>query len=86
MKLSKAQFLDWLDDPVTEVVMQFLRDWNKAWAQAVVDNVMAGHVLGTKEQEVIHAKREVMEDIFNLQYEDIENFYSGDINADSTTS
>lgn len=76
MKISKEQWNEWQDNPVTQAVMAHLADHRKELEQVWRDRLRQATDLADPTIQHFHAacmaKDEVIEDLLGLTYEDVE--------------
>jgi hypothetical protein len=71
-------FDDWLSNPVTEWVWQYLRDFQSAAGERMHAKWANGAVLTEMEQVDNRARIQTFNDLVTLTYDDIANFYRKD--------
>ena len=86
LTINKQQFDDWLEHPVTQDFIQYFRDVDQAIVNATAEAIADGTIVSEETQIEISAKREIIGDVIELTFEEIESFYTEDEYGNSQTS
>ncbi len=74
--LSKQQYQEWIEDPTTQEVLRYLSDFAEAMDQELLVAIRSGRVVSEEDQRVHQAKKVMVQDLAELEFEDIERFYA----------
>lgn len=75
MQVSPEQFEDWLENPVTEVFMKYLKDSVKDESESVADLISGGGYISEMEQAKIGSVCVTLTSISEIELEEILEFY-----------
>jgi hypothetical protein len=78
MEWTKEDFQVWLNEPITKRVMQYLNDFNVKLVAIHKEHFISGIRLSEQDFYRESERYTTIEDVVNLTYEDIEEFYSND--------
>lgn len=74
--INQEQFEDWLESPVTQQVRKYLLDSALQEKDLVVDAITDGAIIDEKEQGRISTMIYTLNRIAELDFEEIEDFYT----------
>lgn len=74
-KVKKDDFDDWLENPVTEYFMQYLKDSAKEEVDIITDAIFNGAIIPENEQISKSSICATLSTIADIRFEDIESFY-----------
>lgn len=73
--ISKEQFEEWLEDPVTEYVMGYLKDSIKEEKENAGENVVSGSLYSENEQIMIATQCVTLQHIIDITLDEIKGYY-----------
>ena len=71
----KELFEEWLDNPATEVFMKYLIDCAKEESEILADSILNGSIINDLEQVRVATICLTLQEIEDINYNDIEEFY-----------
>jgi len=77
-ELTQEQFSEWLDDPVTEIFLKYLKDSINEEAELVAERIKGGGTMSDIEQTRIGTTCVTLEQIAEIELSEIIEFYKED--------
>jgi len=73
--INPEMFQEWLESPVTEVFLKYLKDSADEEAELLKDAILNGAIFSEKEQAIKTTTCVVLNEISDIDLEEIESFY-----------
>lgn len=73
--MNSQQFQEWLENPVTEIFLKYLKDSAKDEAQLVSESILNGSVFDLNEQIKVSTLCITLTEISEITFEEIDDFY-----------
>ena len=75
--MTKDEFNDWVDDPVTIEFRKYLSDSADEEAEILKETIMGGNVIPEVDQYQVVIMNNLFRRIIEIDYEEIDGFYKG---------
>lgn len=76
--MSKESWEEWLEHPVTEQFLKYLKDSANQEVDLLSEGIKGGSILSEKEQVSVSVLYRTLEEISEIDYEEIIDFYTED--------